>query len=174
MRNAPGTPTACPVVMEFDRRTSFKTRRRTLEASKISSPTAFHCISNDSWASPLFRRRTRTVSKILGHTLMILPQVHLRNSLLVLVCWSRDQHTPQRFPNWLDYILSRAHRSTHFRLVCERSPCLPPEGQTVGASLRIAHFSRGERIRPQFISFLCYRTPWFPTGRQRVSPAGLV
>ncbi len=132
MRNAPRTPTACPVVMEFDRRTSFKTRRRTLEASK--SPR--RPLSTASLTTPglsLFRQRTRTVSKILGHTLMILPQVHLRNSLLVLVCWSRDQHTPQRFPNWLDYILSRAHRSTHFRLVCERSPCLPP-GRVNGRS----------------------------------------
>ena len=43
---------------------------------------------------------------------MILPQVHLRNGL-----------TSPKFPKGPDYILSRAYGSTHFHLVCERSPC---------------------------------------------------
>jgi len=69
------------------------------------------------------------------YLVMILPQVHLRNGFL-----------PAQFPAQPDYILSRARGSTHFHLVCERSPYLGVPD--VGASLRITHCRHPYRLLP--------------------------
>ena len=86
-------------------------------------------------------------------SLMILPQVHLRNVLLA----------PGQFRGGPDYILSGRPLAapTHFHLVCERSP----RRAARGASLRIVHCT----------SPVAVTVPGVVTaGRWRISPSSLV
>ena len=82
-----------------------------------------------------------------GLSVMILPQVHLRNRL----------HSPT-FPLGLDYISSRARwRPTHLRLVCERSPTRRVKGLRCGSSI-----SPGQA--PRVIPSAVTRTPMVSHG----------
>lgn len=72
-------------------------------------------------------RETPRLSTLPLGTVMILPQVHLRNSVTYVRLGGQAVTHSLMFPPGPDYILSTpAGGRTHFHLVCERSPYLRP------------------------------------------------
>jgi hypothetical protein len=82
------------------------------------------------------------------HSVMILPQVHLRNGF-----WSSVLAPPVSRGARL-YLKQDLVDPTHFHLVCEHSP-YPPGPGDLGALLRIAHGLCGCRS----IQVVCYHPP---------------